>query len=445
MQRRIQILSCRIQYFLNAKYYALRHIFRMKANQIKIHLDALKRGCRFSVDSYGHLRKVSFLGRIWRVINPAFSNRQDVQVINLLMHNLEKGSESSDWLAFSNLYYKKILQKRIFPSRQLAVLRTNLIAEIKLQELSVILNFSKQDLKRDIGFVEFAYKSHFHHRIDAHFQKRNLGARFNPNKGEFELSLKDASQGVIWVSWKEFPAHRSGGLKGYDLLAHGFEQHSNASWKELKPCKILSQEEAKKFTKSPHVELVTTIPTFKNSPGFFGHIYINFYVPKGDKVEFYSLCYDLKVIRFPDPMEFFPHKRISTAMPITIDQWNMIKKFIEKVQETHIGKHQKSSYKHPEPEVENFYRQHMEKNCGNFACALFHKLTGKDVYALMPVMKVLFPKFLYKIEDWLEDMLPSFLKTIIRKINIVARGVMPWELITKQKAINKSEGFPQVL
>ena len=237
--------------------------------------------------------------------------------------------------------------------------------ELDIQRVAIALNLAQKDLRKDMGFVNFSLKSHFHHRIDAHYQKNGLGVRFNPEKTCFELPLKTAKFFKKWLSWKEFPI-KKGGIDGYDLLAYGFEPHCNKTWRVLKACKIYSAKGLPELLNRPYVELVTTYPTFKKSPGFFGHIYLNFYVPnKSHDFKFYSLCYDLDLIRFPDVMEFIKQKRISSMVPISISQWKSMKVFIEKIQETHVKKQQQSAYKSPDHKVEKFYRKHMQKNCGN--------------------------------------------------------------------------------
>lgn len=414
----------------------------METESIKKGIKLLQMGKGISIDATGSLSQVTFRGRLWGILNPCFANSKKILSATILMQNLEKvklgDANATGLLELSELYYRKTFKRSIFCSKNYRRVGRNLSLEIKLHALAQKLQLQPKDLHKDFQFVHFAYQNHFHHRIDNHFQKKGITIHFNQKKGVFELPLKTAIGSTKWVSWRHFPTSKRGEIKGYDFLAYGLEQHNNKTWERLKPCKILNFEEFPEYSKVPHIELVTTYPTFKNRPGFFGHIYLNFYVPvKEKKIEFYSLCYDLKLIRFPDPMEFFTRKKIKTARPISFEDWKNLKSFIEKIQETHLRKEQDSLYKHPDLEVEHFYREYMKKNCGNFACALFEKATGtKGLFTFMPIMKVLFPKFLYKIEDWLEDHLPKSMKYIIVKVNIVVRGVMPWELIPKQKELN---------
>ena len=99
-------------------------------------------------------------------------------------------------------------------------------------------------------------------------------------------------------------------------------------------------------------------------------------------------------------------------------------------------KSQDRRYKHPDQKAMRFYKLHMRKNCGNFAVALFEKSTGiKNLYALSPVISFFFPKPLHKIADYIEERLPRVLQRLIHKINIVVRGVLPWHLAPRQRAL----------
>lgn len=405
------------------------------------------------IDSHRHISRATFLQRIKR-INPLYANKQDIAIAKLFVEFLEESKELSkkeyySLVSCSLLFKDKVLKRKIFKTKKIKQALKSLDFEIQLHTLAKSLNISKSLLRSHPEFIDFAYKNHFHHRIDKHYQKNNLGVRFNHEKNTFELALRKGAD-QEWVSWQKFPQSK-GRIVGLDLLAYGWEKHDNKTWEKLKPFKILTLNDFQKRFSSlgikncdtPQIELVTTMPTFGKPPGQYGHLYVNFYVPTPTgKIKFYSVGYDLTNISFPDVLEFIRRKRVTSLHPISHNNWREMKAFIEKIQEIHRNKSENSKYQSQDKEAMSFYKKHMRKNCGNFAVALFEKVTGiNNLYTRFPLMRVLFPKPFHQVSDWLEERLPSIFRYAIQKINIVVRGVIPWHVIPKQRKLAKLRSF----
>lgn len=415
--------------------------------------NSLARSSSIYIDRQGHLRKTTFVQKICR-ISPKYANKQDVEVAKFFYNALTTNSfktlsshKRKVLIRCTSLFNDKILHKRFcFKNAKIKKLKNSLTNELHVHLLAKSLHLPLSILRQNPKFVHFAITNHLHHRVDRHYQKNNLGIRYNKEIREFEMPFKEGKS-VNWKKWDSFPLDKRGRIIGYDLLAYGWEKHDNATWKTFKPFKILTQDDFKKrfpnksLLTSPSIELVTTIPTFSKPPGQYGHVYVNFYVPYHDKIQFYSIGYDLTNISVPDVLEFIDRKRVTSLRPISVPQWVDAKRFIEIVQKIHKKKNKKRTYSHPDKKAMNFYKKHMRKNCGNFAVALFEDLTGiQNLYTLFPLMRVLFPKPFHYVSDWIEGHLPTFLQHLIQKVNIVLRGVIPWHLIPKQKKLSQIAG-----
>lgn len=405
----------------------------------------LSRSAAIYYDRTGHLKKASCYHAFCRFI-PQFANNQDARIAKFFQAAL-RSNQSKKVVECCLLFQEKILNKpRLLKSRRFCRAKASLIQELQVNQLAKTLHISSKLLRKHPEFVQFATRNHFHHRIDRHYRKNGLGIRFNSEANTFELPFRCKRGQPIWKDWKSIPMDKNRKIEGYDLLAYGWEKHSNATWRKFKPFKIISKEDFRarfpdqiNAPHSPCIELVTTRPTFKKPPGQYGHVYINFYVPQKDgKIKMYSIGYDLTDISTPDVLEFIDRKRVTSLRPISQEQWKSAKKFIEEVQKIHIKKRTNKSFTHPNKKAMLFYKRHMRKNCGNFAVALFEDLTGiQNLYTLFPIMRVIFPKPFHYVSDWLEERLPAFLARSIQKMNIVARGVIPWRLIPQQEKLSK--------
>lgn len=399
----------------------------------------------------GNIQKASFKSRICRFFNPRLANRQNCEVAEFLLKNLKaptsskqlktlkgKPLDQSTLKKVSNLFLERVLNRRCYPFKSKAVRKaaSELTQELKTQLIAEKLDLPVDALRQHPDFVKFALTNRFHRRIDADYQKQGLGVRYNQQKDRFELPVK-RPHGPSWISWQKFPKTSNSVIKGYDLFAHGWEKHDR-NWTELKPFKILKAEDCKYGAKTPVMELVATYPNRKK-PAVNGHVYINYYIPNKDgDVKVYSVEYDFKNITQPDILEFNEKKRVTVAHPMTTSQWKEDKRLIEQLQLTHTQKRKNHRFTHPDKKVEQFYRDHLNKSCGNFAVALYERRAGTK-YKLqstrIPFMTLLFPRFIHRPLDWLENKLPYRVRHIFDKIKIGTRGVMPWLLIQKMKAM----------
>lgn len=406
----------------------------------------LRKGYIYSIQENNILKPINFLGRVYRFLSAGYRSKQDQKVANFLLHHLQLITaqvaldekkikqltrEEKYKLEFAKIFYNKFCKRGRCYSRKTREIFQKL--QIEWQSLLLDKKFSLplEHLKQNPQFLNFAFKNHLHHRIDKFYRQNSLGIIYNKASQCLELPFKEPySTAKTWRPWNALPLDDKKRIKGYGLFAYGWEPYSNRKWTQLKPLKIFKSQ-----LKTACIELVTIYPC--QGRNHFGHVYLNFYIPQlKDQVAQYSVGYNLTDLTLQDPREFIKTERLTTRRLFPIQQWKEIKKLIENIQYIHQQKFKKFFFRHPEKKLRKFYRKAMDINCGNFAVALFNYTTHeRGLKTRLPVMKVLFPKFLNRCFDHLEWCLPKSLRIVIQKIKIVTHGVYPSHLIKKQRGL----------
>jgi hypothetical protein len=422
-------------------------------------LEWIKRGETVSYDDkFGTLRKVEGSEKIWRFV-PKYSKAQDLAVARFLIKEVANSLPScvntgandanySQKVEAAEIFLKKILNSYSNSSQEIYQYQTNLQRLIHAYRLQKTFKIPYEVLKANPEFIDFAAKNHLESRIDETYQNRGLGI-VTSEDGKICLMKRDGQSHQSYpVEWDQLfniekgTLDQEGKIKEMELMAYGWEAHHTAEVKSLEPFKMITADSNEA---EYAIELVTANPTYNLNNvglGMFGHSWIRMYAPVLDSEGqptnqrlVYSIGYNLKDVVVPDIFEFIKRKTISTKIPLTKENFEIIKNEMDSILFcSHATDQEKQNM---DLSVKNRIESWLETNCitcSSFASEIFKNATGKQVDGKILSENIFTsPKF-YQTKNI--QYAPVGLSTVFSAIKFLTCGQFPTFMVSRQQQLN---------
>ncbi|MGM0440326.1 MAG: hypothetical protein ACQEP8_04340 [Chlamydiota bacterium] len=297
----------------------------------------------YTLDKKGDLKKLSLVERAVAYIFPWLAARREraaAVYLEGLFAKVGNPQQEAGKFQLADQFMKRVVKSHLFKTGAVKKVEKTTCYYNKVSKLAGKLNLPYDKMVSQPEFVRFAYRNHLHHKVDRTAQASGIGIEYDRDEKDFTVAMRQGvEERFERVSWQQLPTDKKGIIKGYELMAYGWEKLDSLKPTELEPVRIVEDSD-----KKHKVILISTSPSYNlegiiRPNSFFGHSWIKLQEPiRDDDNKFtgysklYSIGYNLKTVATPDALEFAPGRQhITSTHEIKPEDWQYYKRLTQEL------------------------------------------------------------------------------------------------------------------